>query len=159
MKYIKNCFLLIIPILLWNLAFVSFLPESYSSSVFWKDIPPIIGTSENILRVFTLGLPTFMIFSVQSTRQKLGFKIYLSGVLIYFTSWAVMMCIPESDWSTSLLGFCAPAYTTIIWFIGITLIGSKNYFKIPYLSFVYGLLSVMFVIIHTTHALIVFQRL
>ena len=158
-KYLLNCFLLLLPIFLWNIILVDYLPNSYSPDIFWKDIPSIVGVSENILRVVTLALPVVMIFSLKTRLQKIGLLIYLVGISLYFLSWIFVIVYPQSNWSTSLIGFMAPAFTTIIWFIGIGLIGNKAYFKILYLSVIYICLSLLFVVFHSLHTYIVFQRL
>lgn len=59
---------------------------------------------------------------------------------------------PESRWSTSVLGFTAPTYTTIFFVIGIGIIGRKSFFKIPYFSIIYYSISVLFVIFYTVHS-------
>lgn len=158
-KYLLNCFLLLIPLFLWNIILVGNLPKSYSPDIFWKDIPKFIGYSENILRIILFVLPVIMIFSLKTRLQKIGFITYLSGLILYFSSWIIMIISSESNWSKSLIGFMAPAFTTIIFFVGIGLIGNKAFFKFPYLSLIYIGLSILFVIFHSTHTYIVFQRL
>ena len=158
-KYLLNCFLLLIPLFLWNIILVGFLPKAYSPDIFWKDIPKWIGYSENILRIVVFVLPVVMIFSLKTGLQKLGFTIYLVGIAIYFLTWIFVILYPQSNWTTSLIGFMAPAYTTIIFFVGIGLIGNKAFFKFPYLSLIYICLSILFVIAHSAHTYIVFQRL
>jgi len=126
---------------------------------FWKDIPPIVGTTENILRILTFLLPLLMPLTIKASRQKIGFGIYLAGVAIYFLSWVMQIYLPESSWSSSLFGFLAPAYTTVIWLIGIGLIGDRLFFKVPYKPIIYIAISTIFVVFHTTHAYIVYTRL
>jgi len=128
-KYLLNCFLLLIPIFLWNIILVDYLPKSYSPDFFWKDIPNWIGYSENILRIIVFIFPLIMIQSLKTRLQKIGFLSYLIGMILYFLSWVTMIVRPESDWSQSLIGFMAPAFTTIIWFVGIGLIGNKAFLK------------------------------
>ena len=48
-KYVFNCFLLTIPILLWDYVFTDRLPEAFQPDFFWKDIPSFIIQIENIL--------------------------------------------------------------------------------------------------------------
>lgn len=158
-NYLLNCFLLLIPLFLWNIILVGYLPKSYSPDIFWKDIPNWIGYSENILRIVLFVIPLLMIFSLKTRLQKIGFGIYLVGIIIYFLSWILVIINPESNWSQSSIGFMAPASTTIIFFVGIGLIGNKAFFKFPYLSLTYICLSILFVISHSAHAYIVFQRL
>jgi len=159
LKYALNCFILLIPIFLWNILFATSLPRGYSIEFFWKDIPPIVGTTENILRIVAFFLPLLMPLTIKTRRQKIGLGIYLAGVAIYFLSWVLQIHLPESAWSSSLFGFLAPAYTTLIWLIGIGLIGDKLFVKVPYKSIIYMAISTVFVVFHTTHAYIVYTRL
>lgn len=156
-KYLLSCFLLLIPIFLWNIFLVGYLPKPYSAAVFWKDIPNWIGYGENILRIVVFGVPLIMILSFKSKSQKIGLLIYLIGVTIYFLSWVAVIFFSDSAWSHSALGFTAPAYTTIIWFVGIGLIGKNSFFGKAKLFNIYISLSVLFVIFHTIHTFIVFQ--
>lgn len=99
-----------------------------------------------------------MVLSLKTKLQKTGLIIFLAGMLIYFTSWFFQIYDPASEWSQSLLGFMAPAYTTIIWFVGIGLIGNKAFIRIPYLSAIYIGFSILFVFFHSWHTYIIFQR-
>ncbi|MDJ0706106.1 MAG: hypothetical protein QNJ46_22775 [Leptolyngbyaceae cyanobacterium MO_188.B28] len=159
LKYASNCFILLIPIFLWNILFAASLPRGYAIEFFGRDIPPIIGATENILRITVFVLPLLMPLTIKNTRQKIGLGIYLVGLVIYFLSWIMQIYHPDSTWSSSLFGFLAPAYTTIIWFIGIGLIGDKIFIKIPYKPIIYIAISSVFVFVHTTHAYIVYMRL
>ncbi|BDS11537.1 hypothetical protein [Aureispira anguillae] len=158
-KYFCNCFLLLIPLFLWNIILVGYLPKAYSPDIFWKDIPNWIGYSENILRLLVFVVPALMIFSLKTRLQKIGFGIYWVGMVIYFLSWISVILYPQSDWTTSLIGFMAPAYTTIIFFVGIGFIGNKSFLKCSNMSLIYIVLSTLFVIFHSAHAYIVFQSL
>ena len=135
------------------------LPRGYSRELFEIDIPPIIGTTENILRIIVFFLPLLMQLAIKIASQKIGLGIYLAGLTIYFLSWIMQIHYPYSTWSSSLFGFMAPAYTTIIWLVGIGLIGNKLFIKIPYKPIIYIAISAVFVFVHTTHAYIVYLRL
>lgn len=100
-----------------------------------------------------------MILSLKTRRQKTGLLIYLIGLTLYFSSWIIVIINPESNWSKSPIGFMAPAFTTIVWFVGIGLIGNKAFFKFPYLSHIYIGRALLFVVFHTTHTYIVFQNI
>ena len=158
-KYLLNCFLLLIPIFLWNILLVKYLPKGFSPDFFWKDIPSLVKYSENISRIIVFALPVLMILSFETRKQRIGITIYLIGLIIYFMSWGVMIIYPESLWSTSQIGFMAPAFTTIIWFVGIGMVGRKSFIRIPHLTTVYIFLSTVFVFIHSLHCYMVFQRL
>jgi hypothetical protein len=125
---------------------------------FWKDIPIAIGLPEKIFRIIIFCLPLIMSLSLETKIQKIGLIIYLIGLIVYFLSWTLQIYLSESFWSKSLLGFMAPAYTTIIWLVGIGLVGTKNFLKIPYFWVIYFCLTAIFVIFHSTHVYIVFHR-
>ena len=158
MKYLSNCFLLILPALLFNVAFISSLPKAFSMDFFWKDIPPYVGYPENILRVFAFAIPIFFPLRFITPRQKGGLVLYLAGTIIYFVSWMLQLFFPESAWSTSWIGFMAPAYTPLIWFLGIGLIGATTYFRIPYKWWYYTVGVVLFLIFHNWHTWIIYSR-
>lgn len=138
LTYALDIFVLVIPILLWNILFTASLPRAFSMEFFWKNIPPIIGTTENILRIIVFFLPLLMPLTIKTTGQKIGLAIYLAGLTTYFLSWIMQIYYPDSTWSRSLFGFLAPAYTTMIWFIGIGLIGNKLFINIPYHPIIYS---------------------
>jgi hypothetical protein len=142
----------------WNIVFASKLPQAYSQEVFWKDIPPFIATGENIFRLLVFILPLLMPLRIETQTQKLGLWLYITGTAIYFLSWLAQIAFPQSAWSLSAIGFLAPAYTPIIWLVGIALIGSTLYFSSPYRSWMYIALSIVFIAFHLSHALIVYFR-
>lgn len=104
-------------------------------------------------------LPAFMILSLKTKTQRLGGWLYLLGVVVYGLSWLLLILTPDSSWSQSMMGFMAPAYTTILWLVGIGLIGEQSFFKIKHVSTIYILLATVFVFFHIWHTYIVFHRL
>ncbi len=159
LTYALNCFILIIPVFLWNIFFAASLPRGYSREFFEEDIPPTIVSAENFLRIVAFFLPLLMPLTIKTTGQKIGLGIYLAGLAIYFLSWTMQIYNPDSTWSSSLVGFLAPAYTSMIWLIGIGLIGNELFINIPYNPIIYIALSAAFVVVHTGHAFIVYKRL
>lgn len=159
LEYALSCFLLLVPILLWNVFLAGSLPRGYSVEVFWNDIPQAVGLPENFLRVLVFALPLLMPLRVKTKRQRLGLVIYLTGVAFYFMSWVMQIRAPTSTWSSSALGFTAPAYTTAIWLVGIGLIGDRLFLRFPYRPTLYITIAMAFVAIHTAHAHIVYTRL
>jgi hypothetical protein len=95
-------------------------------------------------------------FQNKVTKIELG--LYVLGTILYFSSWAAHIYFPETAWSQILLGFMAPAYTTIIWLIGIGLIGQYSFFKIPHISLYYIIASIYFVIVHSLHPYFAFEK-
>ncbi len=100
-----------------------------------------------------------MKFSLRNPVQKAGLGIYLVRLLLYFSSWVLQMYLLQSGWSRSLWGYAAPAYVTIIFFIGIGLIGQTFFIKFSGISMTYLALLIVFVAVHTAHASLVFQRI
>lgn len=158
-KYLQSCFLLLIPIFAWNFAFTQILPEAYASPEIWDKIPASLSLTENILRVIVFLLPLLFSLSIQSKGQKNGFLLYIAGVLIYFFSWIIQIYLPGSSWSNSMLGFMAPAYTPLLWLVGIGMIGKKSFVKISRLQSYYFIAVILFVAVHSFHAYWVFNQL
>lgn len=104
-------------------------------------------------------LPLLMPLTVETCGQKTGLGVYLAGLGVYFLSWLLQIYYPDSAWSKSAFGFLAPAYTTMIWLVGIGLIGTRLFVKVPYRPTVYILISTAFVVVHTMHAYLVYTRL
>ena len=157
--YMLNGFLLLIPILLWNALLAKSLPQSYSKAFFWKDIPSFIRIPENILRMLVFLLPVLMSLSLKTRLQKTGLLLYCLGILVYFLSWLLQIRLPESAWSRSVAGFLAPAYTPLLWLLGIGLIGKQCFLNIPHASTIYIVLAMLFLLFHCMHAYIVFRRI
>src|SRR5512141_3084141 len=154
MNYLLNCMLLLLPIMAWNVILANKLPRLYSPDVFEKDIPAFIIHGENIFRLIIFILPLLMPMRIETSTQKIGLALYIAGTAIYFISWLAQMYFPQSAWSLSAFGSLAPAYTPLIWLIGIGLIGSTLYFASPYRSWMYITLSILFVAFHLSHTFI-----
>ncbi|MGD0860168.1 MAG: hypothetical protein ABR912_12680 [Terracidiphilus sp.] len=157
--YLCNCFWLLLPILAFNLIFMRQLPPAYQMGVFWKDIPKAIGVPENLLRTLVMIFPVFMRLRISTPGQKLGLGLYVTGLLVYIGSWAALIAAPESAWSTSAIGFLAPAYTPIVWLIGIGLIGDELQLpRIQFKPWMYWTVSAFFLLFHNLHAFTVYSR-
>jgi hypothetical protein len=159
MRYLFNCFWLLIPILLFNVLLMRRLPKAYQPDVFWRSIPAWIGFGENALRIFVFVLPLFMPLRVSSPGQSIGFALYAAGLILYFRSWSMQVRRPQSPWSLSRWGFMAPAFTPLIWLTGIALIGDSLFVPVRYSPWVYIALSVAFLAFHNLHAWIVYSRM
>jgi len=85
--YLVSCFILLIPIFLWNIVFVKKLPEPYKINSFWDDVQKFIKTSENILRAIVFFFPLFLKLEINDLQQKIGFLIYMIRICVYFTSY------------------------------------------------------------------------
>ncbi|MBO8162009.1 MAG: hypothetical protein H0Z24_10315 [Thermosipho sp. (in: Bacteria)] len=135
---LNNCFLLLLPIFIWNLVFAHKLIEiKYPISIIKLGK---LEWLENILRAIIFVFPIFMKFNVSNINFSKYFTLYIIGIVIYFTSWLLLIYFPDNYWSTNKIGLLAPAYTTIIWLVAIGLLGNSK---------VYSYLSVVFTIVHT----------
>lgn len=159
LKYLLNCFLLVVPALVVDLLWASRLPPDWRFSVFWKDIPPALVYGERISSLVVNILPVLMPLRISTIRQRRGLVVYIIGMLAYIAAWIMMVYFPQSAWSMSLIGSTATAWTPLVWLIGIGLIGGSFYFALPYKPIYYILPSVIFVAFHFSHALLVYLRL
>lgn len=157
-KYSLNCFLLTIPIMLWNVLLTNKLPKSFQPEIFWKDIPAFLTYGENISRAVVFMLTLLMPLYISTDSQKRGLFLYVGGTLLYFLSWVVLIEFPNSELSMSIIGFTAPAYTPIIWLIGIGLIGNTFYFNLPFRRWLFISTSIIFLIFHNFHAITIYYR-
>ncbi len=151
-RYLANCFLLLIPVLIWNACLTKHLPWGYSPAGPWDRVPKALSAVENALRVVVLLAPLFMRLGISSAWQRAGCGLYAVGLVAYASSWLAQIWIPESPWSRSPCGFLAPAYTAGIWLTGIGLIGERLVVELPYRRWVYLAAVAAFVVVHTSHA-------
>jgi hypothetical protein len=157
---IKNGIWLTFPLLLFSLSLMTFLPNSLTPAQFNQGIPDVLLNIESIGRILVFAMPTFFSIGISTKTQKRGLALYLAGVILYFLSYGTQNFFPNSDWSTSTIGFAASAYTNIFWTIGLGLMGEKFYFtkRLHYRPIFYIVPAVIFVIAHTTHTVIYHQR-
>jgi hypothetical protein len=157
-KYFFNCFLLTIPVLLWDYIFTDKLPKAFQPEIFWKDIPSFITYGENISRLMMFIFISFMPLTVVTSKQRWGMLLYVAGTLLYFTAWVILIYFPNTIWSNSVPGLLAPAYTPLFWLIGIGLIGDALYFNIPFKRWLYFLVVITFLIFHNWHTYLIYFR-
>ena len=157
LHYARNCFLLFIPIFIWNAVFYRKLPSGYQKPA-WDDIPRWLAVAENVLRIIVFAFPLMLRFSLTQPVQRAGLVLYCAGTAVYFLSWLVPMLSPASRWSRGGPGFTAPAHTTIFWLAGVSLIGQETTVGLPYAFYIYGIVCLLFWAVHTGHACLVFRR-
>jgi hypothetical protein len=137
-----NGFLLILPLLAWNLALGSRLTQeaitSDAHSLKW------LLVAENIARVLVFALPLLLPIQLKDPRNKAGLAVYCLGTLIYFSSWLPLLLAPDSAWSQSAAGLLAPRLTPFLPFLGIALVCN---------SWLYGVISGVFIFFHTWHGI------
>lgn len=157
-KYLFNCFLLTLPIMIWNIVLTEELPPDFQPEIFWKDIPEFLTYGENISRTVVFMLSLLMPLSILTITQKKGLFMYIGGAILYFASWLALIYFPNSRWSNNIIGFMAPAFTPLLWLIGIGLIGNSFYFKLPYRRWFFISISILFLVFHNFHALTIYYR-
>lgn len=157
-KYLLNCFLLMLPIMIWNIALTNKLPQEFQPDIFWNEIPSWLKYAENISRILIFILTILMPLRISESIQKRGLLLYIGGTLLYFVSWLLLIYLPDSTWSNSFIGFMAPAYTPLLWLIGIGLIGDSFYFKLPYRCWFFILTALLFLVFHNWHTLTIYFR-
>lgn len=140
-----NCFWLVLPLLVWNLAFGAKITQEQITSD--AHSPAWLLGAENFFRLAVFILPLLLPINWETDLGKIGLAVYLLGALIYCASWLPLMLAPGSAWSQSLFGLFAPRLTPLIWLIGIAMVGA---------AWPYGVLSAFFIFFHTWHG---FQNL
>jgi hypothetical protein len=158
-KVLFNGFVLIIPILVWNIVFTSKLPSAFNPKSFNSGIPVFIVFGENIFRSIVFFMPLLFRIKLSSTIGKKGLLLFSTGALLYFISWLLLIYFPDSTWSVSLFGFAAPAATPLIWLIGLSLMADSYYFNLPFSKWHFIMPSVAFSIFHILHTLHVYNRI
>lgn len=157
-RYAMSCGLLLVPAILWNIALADQLPPAFSRAEFWRDIPAPLALAENILRVAVSALPFFMPLSLAAPTSNRALLIYTTGTLVYFASWLALILFPTSSWSTSALGFIAPAYTPFLWLLGIALLGRQLFWGAYYRWWMYLVFALAFLAAHISHTAMVYAR-
>ncbi|MDC7124204.1 MAG: hypothetical protein PQJ46_01465 [Spirochaetales bacterium] len=152
-QYLLNGGLLLLIAMLWNIIFYAKLPEVFLIENFTKNIPRIILTFESIFRYITFTFTFFIVIELKTRLQKAGLLIFIIGIIIYFSSWSIQMFAHESMFATSFIGFCAPAYTAIIWLLGIGLLSANKYKRMIFIP-----VSLIFIMLHTVHIIIVYKQ-
>lgn len=157
-RYVLSCGLLLLPVLLWNLVFVEALPPALSMAEFWRDIPPGLGYVENAARTVVSALPFFMPLECTSPVQRRGLRLYASGVALYFAAWVPLMVAPSSPWAIHPIGFFAPAYTPLVWLVGLAMVGQRLYWGRWYRWWMFLIASLVFLAAHLKHTALVYGR-
>lgn len=127
-----NCFWFLVPPLLWNLLFRTKLPMGHFDDAASK----CLLVAENIFRLSAMIYPFFFKINPQLEYFKMGVFLYGLGMAMYLASWAYLMFFPDASLSQSALMRFAPAYTPLIWFMGIALISGSQLFPILIIGFI-----------------------
>jgi hypothetical protein len=151
--------ILIIPILLASLGLWEYLPTAYSQENFSRNIPNTLVLFENVFRILVFVIPVLLLYGVGNRTQIWGWFLYVIGFALYVCSYLAQIVFSFSTWSTSFIGFSAPAWTTIFWMYGIALICTKSWLFRKWRSYIYIMVATVFVILHTYHTFLVYSQL
>ncbi|MBA9078658.1 hypothetical protein [Rufibacter quisquiliarum] len=147
-----------IPIFIWNIALAHKFPKAFQPEIFWNKIPAFLTYGENISRVIIVTIALGMPLKVVTSLQKKGLFLYATGALLYFASWLLLIYVPDSQWSNTVWGFMAPAYTPLLWLLGMGMIGDAFYFKLPFKRWYFILAAIIFLGFHNLHTYLIFSR-
>ncbi len=156
---LRNGAILRLPPLFISLGRWSELSYVYSYENFSKDIPHWLSLLENTFRLCVFIIPAFLYFGAKEKQQLLGWCLYTGGVLIYLTSYLLQIFLPASVWSQSLIGFTAPAWSPIFWFIGIGLVCSRSWLPLPWNRRIYISTALLFLIFHISHTVLIYRSI
>jgi hypothetical protein len=141
-----NGFLLILPLLAWNLALGPHIRDPRITSD--AHSPKWLLLVENCTRILVFVLPLLMPLpsraNWQFALQKAGLAVYILGSLVYFSSWLPLLLVPASAWSNSPAGLLAPRLTPFLSFLGIAMLGG---------NWPYAILAAVFIVFHTWHGI------
>jgi len=150
-NYKNNCFWFFLPIIIFNIILTKYLPEHYL-----KNINHPIVTIETIARIITIAFSAIMAITINNQIGKIGLIVYIIGALIYFCSYFIVIKFPITSFNNNLVIILAPYWTSVLWLIGIGLLGNKLFINIPYHYMIYIVISIIFAIIHSIHGYMCF---
>jgi hypothetical protein len=151
-NYIYSCFWFFIPVIIFNIVFTKYLPEFYL-----KNTNHPIVTIETAARIITIAFSVIMAIRLDNKIGKAGLIVYIIGVLIYFCSYFIVIKVPVISFHNSIIVLLAPYWTSVIWLIGIGLLGNKLFINIPYHYAAYIVISIVFAVIHSIHGYICYN--
>ncbi len=137
-----NCFLLVLPLLVWNMLLAPRITDSRITSD--AHSPAWLLIAENVSRIAVFTLPLLFPLRINDPLSKAGLATFLLGALVYFVSWLPLLFAPGSAWGSSVPSLLAPRLTPLLPLFGIALIGR---------SWPYGAMLGVFVLLHTWHGL------
>jgi hypothetical protein len=151
-SYKNNCFWFFVPVIIFNIIFTKYLPEHYL-----KNINHPIVTIETIARIITIVFALIMAMKLDNKIGKIGLIVYIIGILIYFCSYFIVIKASEISLHNNIIVLLAPYWTSVLWLIGIGLLGNKLFINIPYHYIAYIIISIVFAIIHSIHGYICYN--
>ena len=152
-NYKNNCFWFFIPIIIFNIIFTKYLPKHYL-----KNIKHPIVTLETIARMITIAFSVIMEINLNNNIGKSGLIVYIIGVLIYFCSYFIVIKLPPTSFNNNIAVLLAPYWTSVLWLIGIGLLGNSLFVSTPYHYTIYIVISIVFAVLHSIHGYICYRE-
>jgi hypothetical protein len=152
--YKNNCFWFFIPVIIFNIILTKYLPEHYL-----KKINHPVVTMETITRIITIAFSAIMAINLDNKIGKIGLIVYIIGILIYFCSYYIVIKIPATSFKNNIIVLLAPYWTSVLFLIGIGLLGNKLFINIPYHFTAYIVMSIAFTVIHSYHGFICYKEI
>jgi len=118
----------------------------------------IFNIAENLFRIIVFIMTLFMKLEITTPLQKSGLLLYVLGVILYFISWIPLITNRPNRWSNSYIGLLASSFTPIIWLFGIGLIGNTSFIAVDHVSWIFNLLSILFIASHVIHTFYVIKN-
>lgn len=157
LNYLLNCFILFIPVFLWDLLLYKKLPSLYQPQK-WDRIPKALDIAENVFRFLTFFVPLNMKLEIRTQNQIAGLVLYCIGLAVYGFSWIIQIFHTRIAWSGHPALITAPAYTAVVWLLGIFLMGTHTFIEIPHGHSMYLSIILIFGALHTGHAFLVVKK-
>src|SRR5512138_1013628 len=88
----RNCFWLMVPLLIWNLIYAPKITDPRITSD--AGSPGWLLILENAARITVFMLPLFLPLQFKDSLSKVGWVGYILGTLIYFASWLPLLFAP-----------------------------------------------------------------
>ncbi|MHA2249457.1 MAG: hypothetical protein ACXAD7_03795 [Candidatus Kariarchaeaceae archaeon] len=135
---LSNGLILLVPIIIWNIQLTSKLRLN---RYFQENAPQLILIIENFFRGIVFIGPLFLTIKIsENANFNIGLLLYITGTLMYFTSWIVIIkldsqSIIELKSIVRYIVLFAPAYTPLLIFIGIAFMCSFVWYVLPVVIF------------------------
>ena len=141
-----NGFWLILPAIVWNVVFASYL----TASGFTDDsaVPPAILWSELALRILLFAAPVLLAVKLPLSTRWLATLV--AGYALYFASWLPHLLAPDGPLAQHPAIILGPAITPLIWLLAIAALTDSP---------LYAAAGLVFVAVHVAHQFFSFRLL
>ena len=156
--YVRNGVWLTVPPLAISFGLWGALPEAYGAEQFDAGMPAWWRLTENVLRLVVFGLPAALVVGSRAELSRMAWPCYGLGLLAYLASYLMLVLWPEEAWSTSAVGFTAPAWTPAFWLVGLAMLCRASWLWARWRWWMYLVPVAAFLAVHVGHAGAVWSR-